>query len=62
MEENIILRAQIVLERFGSFLIQKIDFESQNFAIFDTFTQQPQDLKTFYGPKGRPGRVCDSVR
>ena len=25
------------LERFGSFLTQKIDFESQNFAHFDDF-------------------------
>ena len=25
------------LERLGSFLLQKIDFESQNFAIFDNF-------------------------
>ena len=86
------------LERFGSFLTQKIDFESLNLAIFDNFysTDHKTFLKTsifkplyflkwrpifddFYsthrktkklfkgqvvgfGPKGKPDRICNSVR
>ena len=37
------------IERFGSFLLQKIDFESQNFAIFDNFSQLPARLKNIKG-------------
>ena len=56
------------IERFGSFLTQKIDFESQNFAHFDNFYSS--DRKTHklfnglvvgFGPKERPGRMCNSV-
>ena len=45
------------------------DIESQNFAIFDTFySTDHKTLKLFkglvinFGPKGRPGKMCDSVR
>ena len=56
------------LERFGWFLTQKIDFESQNFAHFDDFYSS--DPKTYklssglvivFGPKGRSGKMCKSV-
>ena len=56
------------LERLESFLTQKIDFESHNFAHFEDFYSS--DLKTQkffsgliidFGPKGRPGRMCNSV-
>ena len=53
------------LERFGSFLTQKIDFESHNFAFLTTLTQLTARLKNFlkvgFGPKGKPGRMCNSV-
>jgi uncharacterized protein with ParB-like and HNH nuclease domain len=57
------------LERFGWFLTYQIDFESQNFAHFDDFYLS--DPKTYklssglvivFGPKGRPDRMCNSVR
>ena len=57
------------LERFGSFLTQKIDFESQNFAHFDNFySSDRKTQKLFKGlvidfkPIGRPGRMCNIVR
>ena len=57
------------LERFGYFWKQKIDFESQNFAIFDNFySTGHKTLKldnvmvVGFEPKGRHGRMCDSVR
>ena len=34
---KIIFFNEFFLERFGYFLTKKIDFESQNFAIFDNF-------------------------
>ena len=49
-------------------MTQKIDFESQNFAIFDKFTQLTARLKKFlrglvvgFGPKRRLGIMCNSV-
>ena len=55
-------------EKFESFLTQKIDFETQNFVIFDNFystnhkTEKLFDeLVVDFGPKGRPGKMCDSV-
>ena len=45
------------------------DFESQTFAIFDNFYSTDhktyklfQGLVVGFGPKGRPGRLCDTVR
>ena len=58
-----ILSNEIFLERFGYFLTKKNDSESQNLAIFDNF--HSADLNFFFfdfGPKGRPGRMCNSVR
>ena len=56
------------LERFESFLTQKIVFESQNFAHFDDFyTSDGKTLIFFnglvvgFGPKGRPDGMCDSM-
>ena len=47
----------------------KINFESQNFAFFDHFySTDRKTLKLFnglvvgFGPKGKPGRMCNSVR
>ena len=54
------------LERFWIFLTLKIDFEFFHFR--QLLLNWPQDLKLFNGlvvgfkPKGRPGRMCDSVR
>ena len=66
---NDILQSKRFLERFKSFLTQKIDFESQNFAHFDDFySSDRKHLKLFsglvigFGPKGRPGRMCNSER
>ena len=46
----------------------KIDFESQNFAIFDNFySTDRKTSKLFkglvvgFGPKGRPDKMCNSV-
>ena len=57
------------LERFGSFLtLYKIDFESQNFAHFGDFYSIDHKTKKLFsrlvigvGPKGRPGRMCNSA-
>ena len=47
----------------------EIDFESQNFAIFANFySTDRKTSKVFkglvvgFGPKGRQGRICNSVR
>ena len=60
---------EIFLERFGPFLTQKIDFEIQNFAIFDDiFSTERNCKKTFIGVlsgfehKGWSCKVCESVR
>ena len=57
------------VERYRSFLTQKIDFESQNFAHFDNFYSSDcwaeklyNVLVVVFGPKGRPGKMCDGVR
>ena len=46
----------------------EIDFESQNFAIFDNFySSDSKTQKLFnglvvgFGPRGRLGRMCDTV-
>ena len=56
------------LNRFRQFLPQKIDFESQNFVIFDNFYSTDCNTKTFFkgwivgfGCKGRSGGMCDGV-
>ena len=65
----IFFNKKVFLERFGSFLKLKIDFESQNFAIPDNFYSTDRKIKNFFKglvigfrPKGRPGRMCNSVR
>ena len=36
---------------------------SQNFAVFDNFYSKLfKGLVINFGPKGRPGRMCNSVR
>ena len=57
------------LERFRYFLTQKIDFESQNFAIFDNvYSTEHKTQKLFIGwvigleHKRRPCKMCDSVQ
>ena len=57
------------LERFESFLTQKIDFESHNFAHFEDFYSTDHKTEIFFdelvvdfGPKGRPDKMCNSVR
>ena len=59
---------RIFLEIFGSFLIQKIDIESQNFAHFDNFYSADRKTKKLlhglvidFGPRERLGRMCDTV-
>ena len=49
-------------------MTQKIDYESQNFTIFDDFySTDPKTQKLFnglvvgFGPKGNPGRACAIV-
>ena len=49
-------------------MTQKIDFESQNFAIFDNFYSSDRKTKKLFKvlvidfkPKGRPGKMCNSV-
>ena len=56
------------LERFRIIFDIEIDFESQNFAIFDNvYSTDRKNQKLFkglivgLGPTGRPGRMCDSV-
>ena len=55
--------------RYIIFDIEKIGFESQNFPIFDNFySTDHKTVKLFnglvvgFGPKGRPGRMWNSVR
>ena len=49
--------------------MKKIDFESQNFEIFDNFYSTDRKTKKHFNelvvgfePTGRPGRMCVSVR
>ena len=64
----IFFNEKLFLERFGSFLTWKINFESQNFAFFDHFySTNCKTYKLFnglivgLGPIENPGRMCDSV-
>ena len=65
----IFFNEKFFLERFGSFLTEKIDFESQKIAHFDNFYSSDRKNERFFSglgfglrPKGRPCRMCNSVR
>ena len=56
-------------KKIGIIFDIEIDFESQKFAIFDNFySTDRKTSKLFKGlvvnfkPKGRPGKMCNSVR
>ena len=52
---------KFILERFRYFLTLKINFESQNFAIFDIFYSTDRKIKKLFdgfGPKGRSDKMC----
>ena len=55
---NDILQWKFFLERFGLFLTQKVDFYSSDRKTYKLFNV----LVVGFGPKGRPGRMRDSVR